>query len=253
MSHLKEKLQNGEIVCGPFMKIPSPTIVEIFGMSGFDFVLFDMEHGPIDTESIEDMIRAAQLAGTSPIARVSSNEASLFSRVLDIGVEGLLVPQVSSREEAENIVRGSLFSPEGERGVCRYVRAASYSHEDKKRYFERANRETVVIALVEGVKGIDNIEDIIQVPGIDVVFIGPYDLSQSLGVPGDIESDLVSGKMNEMVKKTRQAGLAVGTFVDNLTAAEKWVRHGIQFIAYAVDVGIIYEASKAIVDKIKRL
>lgn len=252
MNNLKRRLLDGHKVAGLFMKFSSPGLVEIFGKAGFDFVIIDTEHGPLNTETVENLVRAAELTGISPIVRVRRNEPSLISRVLDVGAEGILVPQVTNGDEALRAVKAAKFAPEGERGVCCYVRAASYSHENKFSYFQRANQDNVIIILIEGRQGIESLHQIIQVPGIDVLFIGPYDLSQSMGLPGQVDHPLVLGKMREVVDKARQAGLAVGTFVDNLEAAAMWSGLGVQLIAYSVDAAIIYQASRELVLSINK-
>jgi len=251
MKILKSRLLDGQKVVGPFIKFTDPGLVEIFGKTGFDFVIIDTEHGPLGTETVENLVRAAELAGISAVVRVRRNDPSLISRVLDVGAEGILVPQIATKREAQNVVRAAKFAPDGERGVCCYVRAAAYSHENKFDYFTKANRESVVIVLIEGKRGLENLDQIIQVPGIDIVFIGPYDLSQSLGLPGQVDHPLVAEKMQEVVNKAQKAGLAVGTFVDNMEAATLWSRVGVQFIAYSVDAGIIYQASRDLVFKLK--
>jgi len=121
--------------------------------------------------------------------------------------------------EAERAVEASKFVPEGHRGVCRFVRAADYSSMDRYRYFEASNRETMVIGHIEGVEGVRNIEEILDVKGFDIAFIGPYDLSQSLGVPGRVDHPSVVEKMGEVVVKAGKRGVAVGTFVDDVKAA----------------------------------
>jgi len=143
------------------------------------------------------------------------------------------------------------YSPRGERGVCRYVRAAKYSSMDKFEYFKTANNETMIIAHIEGVEGINNLNEIMSVVGIDVIFIGPYDLSQSLGIPGEVNHSLVIEKMKEVVLKCKQNKIAVGTFADDIETAKSWVSLGVQYMAFSVDVGILYEASKQIVKKFK--
>ncbi|HSW35531.1 MAG TPA: aldolase/citrate lyase family protein [Candidatus Limnocylindrales bacterium] len=248
---LQLMLQNGGIAVGPFIKLTSPAIVEIFGHAGFDFVVIDTEHGPMNIESAENLVRAAKLVGITPIIRVRSNDPSLISRALDIGAGGVQVPQVSTAEQAKSVVRASRFAPDGERGVCCYVRAASYSHVNKHTYFKQANRDILVIVHIEGAEGVANLPDIVTVEGIDVIFIGPYDLSQSLGIPGEVEHPLVIGKMQQIVKVARKAGVVVGTFVDDINAAKKWMNAGIQYVSYSVDVGILYKASFGLVKQLK--
>lgn len=251
MGKLKEIFAKKETAMGPFLKIASPAVVEIFGNAGFDYVIIDAEHGPIGMEAAEHLVRAADCVGISPVIRVRDNDPTLITRALDIGAEGIQVPQVSTRESALTVVNAAHFAPEGERGVCRFTRAAAYSHTDKLTYFKEANEKVVVIIHIEGEKGVRNLDEIISVDGLDVIFIGPYDLSQSMGVPGDIDNPLVEEKMKEIVVKARKAGLVVGTFVEDVKAAHKWMDLGIQYISYSVDVGIFYQNLKKIAGQLK--
>ncbi len=251
-NHLKEALQNGKNVFGPFMKFTDPAAVEIMGFAGFDFVIIDAEHGPISMENAQNMIRAAESVNITPIIRVGSNEEVLILRALDIGAQGIEIPQISSKPDAVRAVKSVKFSPQGERGVCRYVRAANYSSMDKFKYFESANKETMIIAHIEGVEGINNLDEILPVPGIDVIFIGPYDLSQSLGIPGQVNHSLVVEKMKEVVLKCKRNKVVVGTFADDIETAKSWVSLGVQYMSFSVDVGILYEVSKQIVEKLKK-
>jgi 4-hydroxy-2-oxoheptanedioate aldolase len=250
-NHLKEALQNGKNVFGPFMKFTDPAAVEIMGFAGFDFVIIDAEHGPISMENAQNMIRAAESVNITPIIRVGSNEEVLILRALDIGAQGIEIPQISSKPDAVRAVKSVKFSPQGERGVCRYVRAANYSSMDKFKYFESANKETMIIAHIEGVEGINNLDEILSVSGIDVIFIGPYDLSQSLGIPGQVNNSLVVEKMKEVVLKCKQNKVAVGTFADDVETAKSWVSLGVQYMSFSVDVGILYDISKTIIKELK--
>jgi 4-hydroxy-2-oxoheptanedioate aldolase len=243
---LKKKLENKSNIIGPFMKLPSPAVVEIAALAGFDFVIIDCEHGPLNMLEAENMIRAAHLSNMSAVIRVGENNPNMISRALDIGADAVQIPQISTKEDAINAVKSSKFSPLGERGVCKYVRAAGYSSMDKSEYFKYANENTLVIIHIEGLEGIENLDQILEVEGIDVIFIGPYDLSQSLGIPGDVNNIKVEEKMREVVNKASAKGKIVGTFVDDIDSANKWKSLGIQYMSYAVDVGIIYDSFKNI-------
>ena len=250
-NNLKEALKEGKNVFGPFMKFTDPAAVEIMGFAGFDFVIIDAEHGPISMQSAQNMIRAAETANITPIIRVSSDDEALILRALDIGAQGIEIPQINSKSQAIKAVKSVKYSPQGERGVCRYVRAANYSSMDKFKYFKFANEETMIIAHIEGVEGINNLDEILSVPGIDVIFIGPYDLSQSLGIPGEVNNPLVTERMKEVVLKCKENKVSVGTFVDDIKTAKFWVSLGVQYISFSVDVGILYNASKNIISKLK--
>jgi len=250
---LKQKIESGNTLIGPFMKLPSPSVVEIMGLAGFDFVIIDCEHGPLNMIEAEDMIRAAKACGIGSVIRVTENNAAMISRALDLGVDAIQVPQVSNRKDAESVVRAAKFYPLGERGVCRYVRAARYTSVSKQEYFNKANKDTIVIIHIEGQEGIENIDEILEVENIDIIFIGPYDLSQSLGLPGEVNNPLLEEKMREVIEKSMKKGKWVGTFVDNIAEAYKWRELGVKYVSYAVDVGIIYDAAKKIICEFKGL
>ncbi|NLZ53296.1 MAG: aldolase [Thermoanaerobacteraceae bacterium] len=251
VNKLKEKLNQGKTVIGPFMKLSSPAVVEVLGNAGFDFVIIDTEHGPISTETAENLIRAAELVGITPIVRVSNNDSNQISKALDIGALGIQVPQISSGEDAKKAVKSCKYSPKGERGVCRFVRAASYSAMNRFEYFSMSNNETLVILQVEGTEGVNELDQILEVPDVDIIFLGPYDLSQSLGLPGQIDHPKVEAKMCEVISKAKKKGITIGTFVDNISNANKWQSLGVQYISYSVDVGIFYEAGQDIIKKLK--
>jgi 4-hydroxy-2-oxoheptanedioate aldolase len=250
-NYLKRTLNEGKVAFGPFMKFTDPAAVEIMGFAGFDFVIIDAEHGPISIETAQNLIRAAEAVNITPIIRVGSNDESFILRALDIGAQGIEIPQINSKPDAVRAVKSVKYSPQGERGVCRYVRAANYSSMDKFKYFESANKETMIIAHIEGVEGINNLDEILSVSGIDVIFIGPYDLSQSLGIPGQVNNSLVVEKMKEVVLKCKQNKVAVGTFADDVETAKSWVSLGVQYMSFSVDVGILYDISKTVVNKLK--
>jgi len=250
-NNLKEALKEGKNVFGPFMKFADPATVEIMGFAGFDFVIIDAEHGPISIQSAQNMIRAAETVNITPVIRVANNDEALILRALDIGAQGIEIPQINNKLQAIKAVRSVKYAPQGERGVCKYVRAANYSSMDKFEYFKSANNETMIIAHIEGVEGINNLDEILSVPGIDVIFIGPYDLSQSLGIPGEVNNPLVTERMKEVVLKCKQNKIDVGTFADDIKTAKSWVSLGAQYISFSVDVAILYNISKTIVNKLK--
>ena len=248
INRFKGKLK-GDGAVGIFSKTSDPAFIEAMGYAGADYVIIDLEHGPNSVQSVQNLIRGAQVAGLMPIVRVKESCASVMSEVLDIGAGGIQVPQITTKAEAEAVIKRTKFSPMGERGVCRFVRAAKYSAKDRFEYFKDAN-EAVTILQIEGQEGIDNIEEILSVEGIDVLFIGPYDLSQSLGVAGQIEHPLVEQKMLEIVKLCSEKGITVGTFVDTVENALKWKKLGVKYISYSVDVGIFCDAVASIVKKV---
>jgi 4-hydroxy-2-oxoheptanedioate aldolase len=237
LNKFKKRLKEGKPVFGPFMKSLDPAFIEVAGCSGFDFVILDMEHGPAGFPELQNLIRAALIANTIPIVRTSDSSEVSIARPLDLGALGVQIPQVTSGDMVKACIKAARFFPEGERGVCRFVRAANYSLLKQDEYFRNAN-EILIIIQLEGKEAILDIDNILKVEGIDIIFIGPYDLSQSLGVPGQISHPLVIEAMNNIVKRARSLGIVVGTFTDTPQSAEMWKKAGVQYISYSVDVGL---------------
>jgi len=244
----REKLQTRAV--GIFSKTCDPAFIEVMGYAGMDYVIIDLEHGPNTIQTAQNLIRAAQISGIFPIIRTKENCESVMGEALDIGAGGLQIPQITTKSEAEAVIDRVKFHPDGHRGVCRFVRAADYSAKDRFEYFADANK-SVMILQIEGKDGIENIDGILSVKGIDVIFVGPYDLSQSLGLTGQVDHPLVEEKMLEIVKKCGEKNITVGTFADTPANAEKWLKKGVKYISYSVDVGIFYNAVSDLVKILK--
>lgn len=247
----KEKLKNNFAI-GPFSKTSDPAFIEILGYAQFDFVILDLEHGPNSIQTLQNLIRAAEVSNILPIVRVKANNLSVIGEVLDIGAVGIQIPQVENADQAKMYINQAKFSPVGNRGVCRFVRAANYSAKDRFKYFNAANNN-IVILQIEGQQAITQLDNILEVEGIDLIFIGPYDLSQSIGKPGQIDHPLVTKKMTEIINLCNKHNVAVGTFVDTLENAERWKKAGVKYLAYSVDTGIFFEACCCLSSKLKQL
>ena len=250
LEEFRKKLEKGTAVFGPFMKTADPAFVEIAGYSGFDFVVLDMEHGPVSFDNLQNLVRAAQVAGTLPVVRTSDERDISIGRALDVGALGVQVPQVRTADEARSVIRAARFHPEGERGVCAYVRAADYSSIPAGEYFRKANN-CLVILQIEGKIALSNLDEILDVEGIDILFIGPFDLSQSLGHPGETDHPEVMAAMKKIVEKAAARGIVTGTFTHTPDAVRKWKDAGVQYISYSVDTGIFTDACHALVSQFK--
>lgn len=249
LNDFKTKLYNGECVYGPFMKTGDAMFAEAVGIAGFDFMILDTEHGPVDIESQQHNVRAAELRGCIPIIRLKDKTESAIGRALDIGAYGIQVPQISTAEEAREVVKHAKFHPQGMRGVCRFVRAADYSAMDRFDYFQQS-ADTLVILQLEGKEALDNIDEILQVEGVDILFIGPYDLSQSLGVTGQVNHPAVISAMKEIVLKAKAVNKIIGCFVDTPEDLKQRRTLGVQYLSYSVDIGIFSDACKMIMTEI---
>lgn len=246
----KNKIKQKKCVIGSFMKTTDPAYIEIAGYAGYDFVIIDLEHGPSSIENAQNLVRAAQISGVVPIIRTQDNSEIAIQKALDIGAMGIQPPQINNAEQAKQAVRAAKYAPNGVRGVCRFVRASKYSSQDRDEYFKAAN-ENLVILQLEGKSAIDNIDEILKVDGVDIYFIGPYDLSASLGVIGQVDHPEVHKAMKEIIAKASKRGIAVGTFVDKPDSVAMWCDAGVQYIAYSNDTGIFLDACAAIAKLIK--
>lgn len=245
LEDFRNKLQNDECVYGVFMKTGDPMFVEAASLGGFDFVILDTEHGPVSIENQQNNIRAAEARGAVPIIRLKDSGENTIGKALDIGAYGIQVPQINSAADAEKIVKFAKFYPYGMRGVCRFVRAADYSAMDRYEYFENSKNILIILQL-EGVKAIENLDEILEVEGVDILFIGPYDLSQSLGIPGQVNNPLVVEEMKKIVERARKKNKVIGTFVDTPEDLIMWRNLGVKYLSYSVDVGIFLDACKSL-------
>lgn len=236
----RQRLLAGETAVGTFQIIDSPVVAEITGLAGLDFTILDQEHGPLTAETCVGLCAAAEQGGAAPIVRVQANKAHAIQRALDIGAAGVEIPQIETREDAERAVRAARFSPLGERGLSLYVRAGEYKGGED--FTDRQNKATTVILHIEGQDGVDNLDDIMTVEGIDVFFLGPYDLSQSLGIPGQVRHERVEALMEEVCERVAGAGGVVGTYADDPKMARRWIDTGVQYVAVYVDAPRLLDA-----------
>ena len=237
---------NTRPVIGMFSKTSDPAIIECIGFAGFDFVIIDMEHGPNNLLSAQDLVRAAELSDVLPIARIKEDNFSMIGQAMDIGFGGLQIPKISEVSDIKRALEEARFAPEGNRGVCRFVRSAGYSSIDRKQFFTDSNNNLIILQ-VESKEVLQNIDDILNFGSFDILFIGPYDLSQSFGHTGETRHPLVEKTILEIVNKCEEKQKIAGIFADKVEDIARWIELGIKYIAYSVDVGLFYEASKNVV------
>jgi len=236
----RERLQGGETTVGTFQIIDSPMVSEAIGLSGMDFTIIDQEHGPLTAESAVAMCAAAEQGGAAPIVRVRENTEGEIQRALDVGAAGVQIPQVETREDAEAAANAARFRPIGNRGLSPYTRAAGYTGGDD--YTDRQNEEVTVIIHIEGERGVENVDEIMAVEGIDVLFLGPYDMSQSIGIPGQVRDERVEDLMDEVCERAAEADKIVGTFADDPAMARRWIDVGVQYVAHYEDAPTLLNA-----------
>lgn len=232
---IKKSMQNGKSLFGTWAMLPSSFVVDVIAQTGLDFIILDMEHGTLSLETAEEMVRAAQLHNCQPIIRVGDDHENTILHALETGCEAIMVPHVSSAEVAKKIVNAALYSPKGSRGLSPYTRCHNYTHVNLEQSMLRHAQETMVGILVEGKEGIENLSQIVQVEGIDLIYLGMYDISQSVGLPGQLEHPEVMLQLQNCLKIIKSSNKFAGTFSRDIKACSRFKEMGFNFIAYIAD------------------
>jgi len=245
---VKRKLEAGETVFGSFVKLDAPAIAELYGIAGFDFVILDAEHGCYTHAGLENMIRTCERMGMSSVVRTPDAGEANILHVLDSGASGIQVPSLRSAAEVREVIRKAKYWPLGERGSARACRAAAYG--TLPDYEQRANRETLVSVHVENKEMVEDIEALCAVDELDVLFIGPGDLSASLGHPGDAAHPDVVAAIDRVIEVA--AGRKhIGTVVANAAQLESYVARGVRYIAWLSELGMLRGALNAAASNFK--
>jgi 4-hydroxy-2-oxoheptanedioate aldolase len=245
----KRALQAGRAQIGLWSSLSSNYSVEVIAGAGFDWLLLDTEHSPNDLESLLTQLQAAAPYPTHPVVRVPWNDMVMIKRVLDIGAQSLLVPYVSTPEEAEAAVSYTRYPPVGVRGVAGTTRASRFGR--VKDYATRAHEEICMLVQLETQRALDNLEAICAVEGVDGVFIGPADLHASLGHAGQIANPQVKPLIDEAIRRIRKCGRAPGILTPSEADAHHWLDCGALFVAVGADVGILARGAESLAAKFK--
>lgn len=238
LTPLKEKLKTGKTVLGTWCELPSPEFINVLAKAGMDFVIIDMEHGAMDYEMAGKMVMAAEVEGCTPIIRVPMNNESIILRALEVNADGIIVPHVESAEERKRIVNAVKFPPLGNRSLNPYVRAGGYRSQPV--FTKDQNKRTIVAVLVESLKGIKNLKAIINDPHLDIVYMGSYDISAALGVPGETKHPKVTKTLEKMSKIIRNRKKVAGCLFHTEDDLKFFKKIGVQFLCYKVDTGIVF-------------
>jgi 4-hydroxy-2-oxoheptanedioate aldolase len=232
----KAKLAAGDPVFGCFMRYAEPSLAEYVAMLGWDFLVFDAEHGMLQPGEVEDLCRALDLRGVTPIARVTTNQPHIILRFLDAGIHGVHVPWVNSPEGVERAVRSVKYAPRGERGLAG-TRASEWGlREPIDAYVERANRETMVVIHIETREAVAAIEDYVAIEGVDVLFLGPMDLSQSLGHPGQPGHPDVVAAMERVAAVVVPSDKVLGIYAGSAATTAEWLERGARYFTTGMEI-----------------
>jgi len=236
LTDFKHRLNRGDRFIGTFISLPSPESAEIFAEVGYDWLIIDTEHGPFDVLLAQRMLQG--VGGRCPcVVRVPSNEEVWIKKALDIGSAGVLVPLVNTAETAARVARACRYAPAGVRGMGG-ARAQRYGVGFQD-YVERADREILAIVQAEHIEAVENIEAIVRVPGVDAVFVGPYDLSASMGKPGQIRDPEVTSAIRRVRDAVLGAGLKAGIYCSDGAAAREFLQQGYTLIGMSTDMSLL--------------
>ncbi|MEW5911503.1 MAG: aldolase/citrate lyase family protein [Thermodesulfobacteriota bacterium] len=248
---LKKKLAAGELTVGSWITLGHPGIGEIMARAGFDWLVVDLEHSTISLPQAGELIRAIDLCGVPVLVRLSANDPVQIKRIMDAGAHGVVVPMVNSAAEAEAAVRAVQYPPRGQRGVG-LGRAQGYgaAFAEYKRWLQE---EAVVIVQIEHIQGVKNLAAIVAVDGVDGCIVGPYDLSGSLGRPGDFAHPDLAKAMQAVLAQAARSGKPAGLHVVEPDPAElkRRVQEGYRFLAYSVDIRMLDVACRSLLDDLK--
>jgi 4-hydroxy-2-oxoheptanedioate aldolase len=246
-----ELMRAGKPAIGALLALPSPPAVEILAQQGFDWLWIDMEHGPINLETAHRMIQATSGTNTVPLVRVPKNLDWLAKPALDIGAMGIIFPFVNSKEDAVAAVRAVRYPPEGVRGWGPTFAALRWGVSPPE-YAKVANKEVMAILLIEHIDAVNRIDEILAVPGIDLAFVGPFDLSGSMGLLGQTTHPQVQESIDKVHAAAERAKVPIGIVATAPDAINKRLQQGYQFLMVGNDVAFLTAGAKNILDQIKR-
>ncbi|RXT07133.1 HpcH/HpaI aldolase/citrate lyase family protein [Ammoniphilus sp. CFH 90114] len=248
---LKKKLQDGQVVYGTWVRIPSPIVVEVLGNTGFDVLHLDLEHSSIEWATLDHMVLAGYKQQIPLAVRTATQNPADLYRLMDMGVSMLILPRIDTAVQCQALLKGIRYNPRGDRGIGGPVRANDWGAIGLDEHMKKAESNTLVLVQIESKEGLENLDEILQVPGIDIIYIGPLDLSQALGYPGQVEAPAVQEVIRSIAKKARNCGVAVGIHVSNQEQTAYWSTQGIQYFTIGMDVAFLRSAGLSLMDSIR--
>ncbi len=252
MKNLKQRLRQGEALNGCWLNLGSALTAEIVGLAGFDWVLIDLEHGAGGEKDVLHQLQALEHTTAAPIIRVESYERQRFHRVLDMGAEGVMCPRINNLEEAKQAVSALRYPPEGSRGVAKMVRATGFG-KDFDAYKDGADDNILGVLQIETVEALDHLDAIASLDGVDVLFIGPADLSMALGIFGQFDHPTFKDALKATVNAAQQAGKATGILLFNPDDYPTYHDMGIRMIACGADATFVANGARSMADKLNSM
>jgi len=251
MKNLKQRLLNGETLNGCWLNLGSAVTAEIVGLSGFDWVLIDLEHGAGSESTTLSQIQALEHTTAGVIVRAESTEPQRIHRVLDMGAEGVMCPKVRNAEEALKVVKGLHYPPFGNRGVAKMVRATQFA-QNFNDYYQKSIDQILGVVQIETIEVLSHLDEVAAIDGVDVLFIGPADLSMELGIFGQFDHPVFVEALNKIVAAAKKANKAVGILFFNPDDYQRYHNLGIRFLACGADATFVAEGARTMAGKMSK-
>lgn len=250
-----EKTKNGEQTVGTFLEFGDQGVAEALALTDLDYMLIDTEHGPFDVETVMTMIRSAELHDTTPFVRVKDSNRNSILKMLDVGAQGLIIPQVHSLDEIKRIVEFGKYYPVGERGVA-FARGCGFGYKDYTKgdindYFAYCNRETLLIPQCETLGCLEDIANIAKVDGIDGIFVGPYDLSVAMGIPTQFNQPQFKDALKRILEAVQDAGKFTIIYAGNVEVAKQRLNEGFNSVTVGQDVNFYVDSLNEMYHSVK--
>jgi 2-keto-3-deoxy-L-rhamnonate aldolase RhmA len=241
VTSFKQSIRNGDVNLGTFLNLGSPLVAEVCALSGFDWLLVDLEHGAGGEEALVGQLLAGAAHDVPVLTRVESAERIRVGHALDLGAVGIMFPRLDSADEVSTAVSHLWYPPDGDRGIATYNRARSFGGDAKSA--SDVNDELVCVVQIETSLALTNVKDIAATPGVDVLFVGPSDLSAALGCAGQLDAEVYLNALNRVVTAARDGNVAAGILVGDIDAVERHLDLGFRFVAVASDSALLRHAA----------
>jgi 2-keto-3-deoxy-L-rhamnonate aldolase RhmA len=248
----RERLAKGETVYGCGLQVyRAPEIVRCFAAAGFDYVFIDQEHGSFNLETVHDMIIASKTCGITPIVRVGELQYTLCARLLDQGAQGIILPRVEDPELLKEAMSWLRFPPTGRRGYGVNPTMVDYESKNFQEIIEHQNRNTLAVVQFETVTAMERLDDLLSVPGLDVIMVGPADLSISLGIPGQFEHPLLISTVDRLIEKCNRHGVVPGIQLRSVELSRFWAQRGMRFVGTSAEHAMLLDKCRETVIQLR--
>jgi 4-hydroxy-2-oxoheptanedioate aldolase len=240
----KQRLKKGEVVYGTMVRmIRTPEVIPVLAAAGWDYIVVDTEHCAFNSETLRDLSLMAGYEPLTLLVRVPDKHYHQLAQTLDFGANGLVIPRVETVEQASMIVQSTKYFPLGQRGASKTSIGARFPDCGTMEYLEWANRETLIVVQIESEMGVENANEILSFEGVDAVMIGPFDLSQSMGIPGEMDNPRLQDACRRVIEACQRSGVAPGIHLQSYQAVERWVKEGMRFITFQYDMSLLRDRS----------